>query len=182
MPVNGKPKPPARPSGSSARSGARRRAARLGAVQALYQIALSAAPPKAVVAEFLDQRLGEEIEGLSLAAADRDLFVALVEGVAGECEALDDMLAAVLSEGWPVERLETLLKIILRAGAYELGHWPDVPARVIVSQYVDLAAAFFDGKEPGMANGVLDGLARALRPEEFAKEGAPTLSVVPKSR
>jgi N utilization substance protein B len=155
-----------------AKGDARRRAARLGAVQALYQITLSGAAPEEVCDEFLEQRLDEEIEGLRLGAADRDLFSRLVMGVSGEIGDLDDMLTAVLAEDWPVERLETLLKVILRAGAYELGHWQDVPAQVVISQYVDLAHAFYDGKQPSLANGVLDRLARLLRPEEFGGEPA----------
>ena len=150
---------------------ARRRAARLGAVQALYQIAIGGATPEVVCGEFMEQWLDEEIEGLSLSAADRDLFDRLVMGVSDETENLDNMLTAVLAEDWPVERLEILLKIILRAGTYELGHWQDVPAHVVIPQYVELAHAFYDGKQPSMANGVLDSLARLLRPEEFGGKG-----------
>ncbi|MCH7796366.1 MAG: N utilization substance protein B, partial [Proteobacteria bacterium] len=91
-----------------------------------------------------------------------------------ERDALDDMLAAVLDENWPVERLEILLRIVMRAGAFELSRRPEVPARVVVAEYVDLAGAFFGGKEPGLVNGVLDRLARALRPEAFeARDAAP---------
>ena len=158
-------------SGPPGKSDARRRAARLGAVQALYQIAIGGATSEVVRGEFLDQWLDEEIDGLSLSAADRDLFDRLVMGVSDATEDLDNMLTAVRAENWPVERLETLLKMILRAGAYELGHWQDVPAQVVISQYVDLAHAFYDGKQPSMANGVLDRLARLLRPEEFDGEG-----------
>jgi N utilization substance protein B len=97
-------------------------------------------------------------------------LISLVKGVAAEAASLDDMLAAVLAEDWPVERLETLLRVILRAGAYELGYRPEIPARVAITEYVNLAQAFFHGKEPGMANGVLDRLAHSLRPEEFEDE------------
>jgi N utilization substance protein B len=166
------PNAPGTPPETRPKSDARRRAARLGAVQALYQIAIGGATPEVVRGEFLEQWLDEEIEGLSLRAADRDFFDRLVMGVSGETENLDNMLTAVLAEDWPVERLETLLKMILRAGTYELGHWQDVPAQVVISQYVDLAHAFYDGKQPNMANGVLDRLARLLRPEEFDGEGS----------
>lgn len=149
----------------------RRSAARLGAVQALYQIEITGAAAELVVREFLSHRLEEEIEGLRLGAIDDALFSDIVGGVVGEAAQLDDMLSAVLAEGWPVERLESLLKLILRAGAYELAYRLDVPARSIIKEYVDLAHAFLSGKEPGMANGVLDRLARHLRPEEF--EPAP---------
>ncbi|MDH3595837.1 MAG: transcription antitermination factor NusB [Rhodospirillales bacterium] len=144
-----------------------RGAARLGAVQALYQIELSGGSPELILQEFLEHRLDEAIDGLSLGRADRALLGDLVEGVAAESASLDDMLAAVLAEDWPVERLETLLRVILRAGAYELGYRPEIPARATITEYVNLAQAFFDGKEPGMANGVLDHLAHSLRPEEF---------------
>ena len=154
-----------------AASGLRRSAARLAAVQALYQVEMSDIAPEAVLSEFLDHRLGEELDGQRLAAADKALFGELVRGVAGEDGELDDMLAAVLDEGWPVERLENLLRIVLRAGVYELSRRPEVPGRVIVSEYVDLSDAFFGGKEPGLVNGVLDRLARTLRPEEFAGDG-----------
>ncbi len=148
-------------------AGAARSAARLGAVQALYQMELSGGPTETVLGEFLEHRLSEELEGISLGVADRALFVGLVRGVAAEQAPLDDLLSAVLAEDWPVERLETLLKVILRAGAYELGYRPDIPPRVTITEYVNLARAFFDGKEPGLANGVLDRLAHELRPEAF---------------
>ena len=158
-----------------ASAGAARRAARLGAVQALYQLELSGGPVETVLREFLDHRLAEEIEGVNLEAADRDLLAGLVRGVAAERAPLDDLLSAVLAEDWPVDRLETLLKVILRAGAYELGYRPDIPPRVTITEYVNLAQAFFDGKEPGLANGVLDRLAHELRPEAFEAQepGAP---------
>ena len=157
--------------GKRARGGAKQSAARLAAVQALYQVELSATPVEAVLAEFLALRLDEELDGVSLAAADRGLLELLVRGVGKERDELDDMLAAVLDEGWPVERLETLLQILLRVGALELTRRPETPVRVVVSEYVDLAGAFFGGKEPGLVNGVLDRLARALRPEAFEAPG-----------
>jgi N utilization substance protein B len=147
-----------------------RTASRLGAVQALYQMALGGQGIETVIDEFLEDRLqavGGEPEQPDIGQVDEAFFDALVRGVSGEAEPLDDMLSAVLVDGWPVERLELLLKLILRAGAFELGHWPEVPARVVVSQYVDLAHAFLDDKQTAMANGVLDQLARSLRPEEF---------------
>ena len=161
--------------GSTGRAGGNRprSTARLAATQALYQMHMTGAPAEHVLSEFLDHRLGEELDGLSLAAADRTLFGDLLRGVAAEQAELDDMLAAVLDEDWPVERLETLLLIVLRTGTFELSRRLDVPVRVIVSEYVDLADAFFSGKEPGLVNGVLDRLARTLRPEEFAGAGSP---------
>ena len=155
----------------SGKGGAKQSAARLAAVQALYQAELTGAPVEEVLAEFLALRLGEEIDGVSLAGADRGLLDLLVRGVGKERDELDDMLAAVLDENWPVERLETLLRILLRVGALELSRRPEAPVRVVVSEYVDLAGAFFGGKEPGLVNGVLDRLARALRPEAFETRG-----------
>ncbi len=145
----------------------RRSAARLAAVQALYQIELGGGAPESVVREFIEHRLAEQPDEAELAEADPALLATLVAGVASEAALLDDMLSAVLAEGWPVERLETLLKLILRAGAYELGYLPEIPARVVITEYVKLAQAFFAGKEPGLANGVLDRMAHSLRPEEF---------------
>ncbi len=153
----------------SARGGlaARRRAARLAAVQALYQMELGGANADQVIAEFDRHRLGREIEGQSFGEADRKLFADLVRGVAIGVTDLDSMIAACLSAEWAVERLEAVLRAILRAGAYELSERHDVPPRVVISEYVDLADAFFGGREPGLVNGVLDCVARAIRPEEL---------------
>ena len=144
---------------------ARRRAARLAAVQALYQIELTSDPADAVARKFLEHRLGRERD--DEIEADQSLFADIVQGVASRRRELDALIASVLVEGWTVERLELVLKLILRAGAYELQARPDVPARVCITEYVDLAHAFFDGKEPGLTNGVLDRLARMLRPDEM---------------
>jgi len=149
----------------------RRSAARLLAVQALYQIAITGAAAERVLAEFLEHRVDEEVDGLRIASPDRAMLGDLVRGVTAEAAALDDMIAAVLDEDWTVERLETLLHALLRAGVFELSERPRVPARVVINEYVDLANAFFDGKEPGMVNGLLDRLARSLRIEEFEGDG-----------
>lgn len=151
----------------------RRSAARLAAVQALYQIGLTGALPETVIEEFLEHRLEEELHDLGLDDADRALLDQLVRGVTAESENLDDILSAVLAEDWPIERLELLLRVILRAGAYELAFKAEIPARVAITEYLWLAQAFFEGKEPGMTNGVLDRLARSLRPEEFEDQGSP---------
>ena len=151
----------------SAGAGRNRRLARLAAVQALYQVALGGADPGQVLVEFLQHRLEEELEGVRLGEIDRELFADLVRQGAAQAETLDDMIAAVLAEDWTVERLETLLRIILRLGAYELAERQDIPSRVVINEYVDLAYAFFEGKEPAMVNGILDRLAHSLRREEF---------------
>ncbi len=114
------------------------------------------------------------MDGVSLVKPDRDLFASLVRGVSVHRRDLDDMIAAVLVEDWTVERLETLLACILRAGAHELADRPDTPARVVISEYVDLADAFYGDKETGLINGVLDRLGRELRPAELAVPGGPS--------
>ena len=152
----------------SAQTARQRSSARLAAVQALYQMELAGTTPDQVIREFVEQRLKEDVDGLNLAEADRRLLSDLVRGVAADRADLDDMLAAVLDEDWPVERIESLLLVLLRAGAYELSARPAVPARVVISEYIAVADAFFAGKEPGLVNGVLDRIGRALRPEEFA--------------
>jgi transcription antitermination protein NusB len=150
-------------------SGGRRRSiARLGAVQALYQLALNPGlGAEMVVGEFLHHRLGREIDGELYGEADEELFADIVRGVARYRERLDETIAAALSEEWPLRRLETILRLILEAGAYELTYRPDIPPRVTLSEYVAIAHAFFDGKEPGLANGVLNRLAQALRADEL---------------
>lgn len=150
---------PRRPSGLSA--------ARLLAVQALYQRALSQQSSEEVVREFLQHRVEEEVEGLKHGAVNRDLLRELVEGVAREEGTLDDMIAAVLDEDWTLERLEILLHMLLRAATFELSDRLEVPARVVISEYVDLANAFYDGRETAFVNGLLDRLAHVLRAEEF---------------
>jgi transcription antitermination protein NusB len=147
--------------------GRRRTAARLAAVQALYQIELTRAPQASVIAEFRNHRLGRESEGDGLGEADDALFADLVAGTASRRDELDRRIVEALTPDWPLERLDVVLRAILRAGAYELLARLDVPARVVISEYLDIAHAFFSGKEPSLVNGVLDRLARTLRPEEL---------------
>ena len=154
--------------------GTPRSTARLAAVQALYQMEISGGDVEQVIAEFTRHRLDEVVDGISLVKPDRALFAELVRGAALHRRDLDDMIAAVLVEDWTVERLETLLACILRAGAHELADRPDMPARVVISEYVDLADAFYGDKETGLINGVLDRLARELRPSELAVPGGPS--------
>lgn len=146
----------------------RRRLARLAAVQALYQLELNRdLKPDTVVAEFTRHRLGREIDGDLYGEADAALFADIVRGTAADRERLDGEISAVLTADWPLLRLETVLRAILRAGAYELVHREDIPPRVAISEYTGIAYAFFAGKEPGLANGVLDRLGRVLRPIEM---------------
>lgn len=151
--------------------GRRRTAARLAAVQALYQIELNGAPAEEVIAEFVKHRLGHESEEENFGAADQVLFTDIVAGADARQEDLDRLITGALSAEWPLERLEVILRAILRAGTYELLARKDVPARVAISEYLDIAHAFFAGKEPGMVNGVLDRLARTLRPEGVREDG-----------
>ena len=156
-------------SGGRQQGGAsRRRLARLAAVQALYQLQLNPGiGTEAVIREFVRDRLGREIDGELYGEADVELFADIVRGVASDRERLDETLSAALSEEWPLGRLETILRLILEAGAYELARRPDIPPRVTMSEYVGIAHAFFSGSEPGLANGVLDHLARTLRGTEL---------------
>jgi N utilization substance protein B len=141
-----------------------RSAARLGAVQALYQLAVSdAAAPESVVQEFLDHRLGHEIEGAQYANADNDFFRDLVTGTYAERDTLDKHITTALAADWPIHRLETIVHAILRAGVYELLRRLDVPTKVILNEYVEVAKAFYDDDAPGFINGVLNKLAQDIR-------------------
>ena len=151
------------------RGGSRRRSvARLSAVQALYQ--LEANPEigsEAVIREFAGHRFGQDIDGGQLGEADPLLFADVVRGTAADQERLDAEISEALTPDWPLARLDAVLRAILRAGTYELVHRTDVPPRVTISEYTAIAHAFFTGKEPGLANGVLDRLARTLRTDEL---------------
>jgi N utilization substance protein B len=142
--------------------------ARLAAVQALYQMDLAGATLPDVLAEFESYRLGKEIDGAQYRDADAAFFRDIVGGVVRDQRTLDPAIHAALSPGWPLARIDATLRAILRSGAYELASRPDVPARVVISEYVDVAKAFFEDDVPGMVNGVLDALGRDLRPAEFA--------------
>lgn len=144
-----------------------RRLARLAAVQALYQLDVNGGEPSRVILEFLQHRLSEVVESLDLTQLDRQLFNDLVAGVARDRDELTQMVAPALVEGWPLERLEVLLRLILCCGTFELWQCPDVPARAVISEYLEVTHAFFDGKEPSFVNGVLNRLAHSLREEEF---------------
>lgn len=146
---------------------ARHSAARLAAVQALYQIELSGGSPDEVIEQFRRYRLGEDIEGEKAVQPNADLFTEIVRGVCRRRGELADMLSAALTDRWPLERLQIVLRSILYAGIYELLARREVPARAAINEYVDLAHAFYAGAEPGMVNGILDRLARRLRPGEL---------------
>jgi N utilization substance protein B len=165
-----KPRRPARRGDHVARS-----TARLAAVQALYQAEVTEQPARRLVREFVEHRLGEAIEGEEVVEADRELFTELVEGTLARQEEIDGLLTGALAAGWPLDRLESILRALLRVATYELLARPDVPARVVITEYLDIAHAFFTDQEPRFANGVLDTLAHKLRPAELpAGSGRPT--------
>jgi len=147
----------------------RRGAARLAAVQALYQMDIAGTPLNDIFAEFQSHWIGQEVDGSQYLPAEAAFFRSLVQGVLDDQRTLDPMLDKALQGGWPLKRVESLLRAVLRAGAYELSSRSDVPARVVVSEYVDVAHAFLDGDETGMVNAVLDQLARQLRAGEFVR-------------
>lgn len=145
----------------------KRGAARLAAVQALYQMDLAATPLHEILAEFQSHWIGREVEGEQYLPAEAAFFREVVGGVVAEQRRLDPLIDTALARGWPLKRIETVLRAILRAGAYELDKRSDIPARVIVSEYVDVAHAFVEKDETGMVNAVLDQIARQLRAAEF---------------
>ena len=149
----------------------RRGAARLAAVQALYQMDVAGTPINEILAQFESFWIGREVEGEQYLPAEAAFFRDVVGGVVREQRKLDPLIDAALQRGWPLKRVEAVLRAALRAGAYELDHRKDVPARVIVSEYVDVAHAFVESDETGMVNAVLDQLARELRAQEFSSRG-----------
>ena len=150
------------------RKSEQRSAARLAASQALYQMEISGKGLNDILAEFESHWIGREIDGESYTPAELAFFRDVVSGVLRDQLPIDRGLDDTLAKGWPLKRVEALMRAILRAAYYELRNRPDVPARVAVTEYVDVAAAFFGPEESGMINAVLDALARQTRPAEFA--------------
>ncbi len=159
---------------SKARPANARGAARLAAVQALYQMDVGGVSLDDVVGEFEEWRLGKELDGVRYRDADAAFFRSLVTGVVGHQRELDPKIHLALAKGWPLGRLDVTLRAILRTATWELTSHRDVPARVAISEYVDIAKAFFDGEEARVVNGVLDTLGRQLRPSEFDGQPATT--------
>jgi len=145
-----------------------RSGARLSVVQALYEMEISGKGVIEAVAEFETFWIGQVVDGVEHPPAEVAFFRDLLRGVVEEQRAIDPMLDNALSQGWPLKRIEAVLRAILRAGAYELMHRRDVPARAAISEYVDVAHSFYGGDEPGMVNAVLDRVAREVRGHEFA--------------
>jgi transcription antitermination protein NusB len=154
-------------SASEARKANKRGAARLAAVQALYQMDLAGTGLNEIMTEFESHWLGGEVEGEQYRPAEAAYFRDIVGGVVREQKVLDPQIDAALNRGWPLKRIEAVLRAVLRAGAYELACRADVPAKVVMSEYVDVAHAFVDDEETGMVNAVLDQLAHQMRGAEF---------------
>lgn len=140
-----------------------RSAARLAAVQALYQLEMENTPLARLLDEFHQHRLGATIEDVEYAAAEVAFFDDLVKGVDARRAEIDAAISARLASGWTLERLDKPMRQILRVGAYELIARPDVPTATVISEYVDVADAFYDKREKGFVNGLLDGIAKAER-------------------
>ncbi len=149
----------------------RRSAARLGAVQALYQMDLAQTDLTDILAEFPSHRLGGELDGDQYEDADVAFFRDIVTGVVRSQRELDPEIDRVLAKGWTLSRLDSTLRAILRAGAYELKARMDVPYRVVINEYMDVAKAFFEDDEPKFVNGALDHLAKALRDLDDRDDG-----------
>jgi N utilization substance protein B len=145
--------------------------ARLAAVQALYQMDLAETDLAAVIEEFKAHRLGSDLENGTAAQADPEHFADLLKGVVRRQREIDPMIDRQLAEGWRLTRIDSIVRAILRAAAFELMELKDVPPRVVISEYIEVAHAFFEGDEPKVVNGVLDSLARKLRPGELPERG-----------
>jgi N utilization substance protein B len=146
---------------------AERSAARLAAVQALYQMDVAGKGLIDVTAEFESFWIGREVDGISFQPAERSFFRELLAGAVEEQRSIDPKIDAALTEGWPLTRIEAVLRAILRAGVYEILYRRDVPVRVAISEYVEVAHGFYNGDEPGLVNAVLDTVAREARPGEL---------------
>jgi N utilization substance protein B len=151
------------------KKGNKRSSARLAAVQALYQMDTAGSDVEDTIKEFEKFRLGKEIAGDKYSPADAGFFRDILHGVVREQLKLDPLIDEALLNGWPMTRIDMTLRQILRAGAYEIMHRKDVPAKAAIVEYVDVAQAFFnDGDEVKLTNALLDGLARKLRSADFS--------------
>ena len=147
----------------TAKRSTERAAARLAAVQALYQQDMEATPLPALLHEFHAHRLGATIEDVEYADADVDFFDDLVSGVDARRDEIDRIISGKLSAGWSLERLDKPMRGLLRAGTYELLARADVPTAAVISEYLDVADAFYDKREKGFVNGLLDAVAKDVR-------------------
>ncbi|PLW76713.1 transcription antitermination factor NusB [Cohaesibacter celericrescens] len=154
------------------RTANQRGSARLGAVQALYQMDVGGTPLTEVLQEFELYRLGKEVDEVLYLPADFTYFKDLVSGVVKQQRTLDPMIHSALQKGWPLARIDQTMRAIMRCGLYELMRHKEVPVPVILTEYVDVAKAFFEGDEPRVVNGVLDSLARGMRADEMKQKDA----------
>lgn len=145
-----------------------RSAARLAAVQALYEMEIAGKGLNEIKSEFASFWIGTEIEGVQYQPAEIAFFNDILSGVLADQAPIDRIIDKTLASGWPLARIDSVMRAILRAGAYELKTRPDIPARVAIKEYVDVAGAFFGAEEAGMVNAVLDALAHNYRAAEFA--------------
>jgi len=145
-----------------------RAAARLNATQALYQMEVAAKGINEILAEFETHWIGRVIEGDQYKPAELEFFRDVLNGVLNDQVAIDQLIDATLARGWPLARVEAVMRAVLRAATYELKKRKDIPGRVVITEYVDVAAAFLGREETGMINAVLDKVARELRAEEFS--------------
>lgn len=148
-----------------------RSAARMGAVQALYQMDVAGTPIAEVIDEFVNVHFVAPEAKEAVGGADPVFFADILRGVVRRQRDIDPMIDQALAIGWRLLRVDSTLRAILRAGVLELMERPDVPGRVVINEYINIAHAFFDGEEPRVVNGILDRLARRLRPGEF--DGRP---------
>ncbi|WP_421731541.1 transcription antitermination factor NusB [Brevundimonas sp.] len=151
--------------GLTSRQRRARTVARLAAVQALYQMELAGEGVETVITEFSNHRFDSDIEGEPLAEADEVWFADIVRGVIGDQRDIDAAVKARLASNWRLERLDATLRALLRSGAWELAHKPEVPREIVIDEYVELAKAFFDEAEAKFVNAALDGVARDVRPK-----------------
>ena len=151
--------------GLTSRQRRARTVARLAAVQALYQMELAGEGVETVITEFTNHRFDADIEGEALAEADEAWFAEIVRGVIAGQRDIDATIKARLASNWRLERLDATLRALLRSGAWELAHKPEVPKEIVIDVYVELAKAFFDAAEAKFVNAALDGVARDVRPK-----------------
>ena len=151
-----------------------RSAARLNAVQALYQMEMTGADWRTIAEEFKSHRAVQEIDDEEIAKADRKHFRKTLEGAVEEQKRIDRATDSAMKAGWPLKRIDPTLRALFRAAGSEFLTMPKVPRNVVINEYVEVAKAFFEGDETKFANGVLDALAREFRPASPAPDTPTT--------
>jgi N utilization substance protein B len=153
----------------------KRHSARIAAVQAAYQIDATGMPADRVMAEFVEHRISSPEARSSYGDADPVFFSELVRGVSDSRAQVDEAIGAALTKDWTAERIDRVLRAILRCGTFEILCRKDIPPKVAINEYVDVARAFFDGDEPGFVNGVLDTIGRKTRAAEMEKNSGAAI-------